>query len=145
MTRRTMFVRNNGLLEDVPSFTILFSRCVHLGCPVQPNGPVEDDAKQTVAETRHAHADAALRLRLPVPRRPVRHRGQPDGRAAGAGARPLRVLDHRRETSGSATSTRVGEVEGTGANARIYKYGRTSPGVHVDGPEAWLYPIEVPQ
>ena len=46
VTRRTVFVRYNGLLEDQPSFTILFSRCVHLGCPVQPNGLVDDDAEE---------------------------------------------------------------------------------------------------
>ena len=41
VTRRTMYVRNNGLLDGEPSFTILYSRCVHLGCPVQPNGPID--------------------------------------------------------------------------------------------------------
>ena len=25
--------------DDVPSFTILSNRCVHLGCPTQPQGP----------------------------------------------------------------------------------------------------------
>ena len=38
----------------------------------------------------------------------------------------------------------VSAVEGAGARARIKKYGRQVPGVHVDGPSAWLYPIEVP-
>src|SRR5439155_19169895 len=37
VTRRTAFVRNNGSLNGQPSFTILSSRCVHLGCPTQPN------------------------------------------------------------------------------------------------------------
>ena len=31
----------------VPSFTILFSRCVHLGCPVQANGPFAGDPCRT--------------------------------------------------------------------------------------------------
>ncbi len=35
-------------------------------------------------------------VRLPVPRRPVRHRGQPDRRPAGARPRPLLVLDRQR-------------------------------------------------
>ena len=39
----------------------------------------------------------------------------------------------------------VSHVEGTGARARIKRYGRTTPGIHVDGAEAWLYPIEVPK
>ena len=38
----------------------------------------------------------------------------------------------------------VGEVEGTGADAMIYKYSYAYPGVHVDGPESWLYPIQPP-
>ena len=47
VTRRTAFVRNNGRTEDdVPSFTTIFSRCVHLGCPVQPNGPIDEDARR---------------------------------------------------------------------------------------------------
>ena len=31
-----------------PSFTILYSRCVHLGCPVQPNGPIDEEARKEV-------------------------------------------------------------------------------------------------
>ena len=50
VTRRTMYVRNNGQLEGKPSFTLLYSRCAHLGCPVQPNGPIEEDKKKTVGD-----------------------------------------------------------------------------------------------
>jgi hypothetical protein len=35
----------------------------------------------------------------------------------------------------------VGSVTGTGADAQIDAYLRFDPGQHVDGPEAWLYPI----
>jgi hypothetical protein len=35
----------------------------------------------------------------------------------------------------------VGNVSGTGANATISKYPWSTPGTHVDGIEAWLYPI----
>ena len=38
----------------------------------------------------------------------------------------------------------VGNVEGTGAKAQIARYDAAFPGVHVDGPEKWLYPIPVP-
>ena len=45
----TVFVRNNGATEEgEPSFTILYSRCVHLGCPVQPNGPIDEESRQEV-------------------------------------------------------------------------------------------------
>ena len=40
VSRRAVFVRNNGLLGNLPSFTIMSSRCTHVGCPTQPNGPV---------------------------------------------------------------------------------------------------------
>ena len=33
VSRRTAYVRNNGLLQNLPSFTILSNRCAHLGCP----------------------------------------------------------------------------------------------------------------
>ena len=28
--------------------------------------------------------------------------------------------------------------------ARIYKWNKAFPGVHVDGPQSWLYPIQPP-
>ena len=46
---------------------------------------------------RHADPDDSGRLRLPVPRRPVRQRGEPHRRAARALARPLRVFDPERQ------------------------------------------------
>ena len=49
VSRRTAFIRNNGRTEDgTPSFTAIFSRCVHLGCPVQPNGPIDEEATKEV-------------------------------------------------------------------------------------------------
>jgi hypothetical protein len=38
----------------------------------------------------------------------------------------------------------VAKVTGTGANAMIYKDELHGPGQHVDGPEAWLYPLQPP-
>ena len=40
VSTRTAYIRNNGFVNSVPSFTILSSSCVHLGCPVQPSGPL---------------------------------------------------------------------------------------------------------
>ena len=148
VSRRTVFVRNNGLLEDQPSFTILFSRCVHLGCPVQPNGPVQDD-DETVVETEGSPEGVRL-----IPAQPSGfgcpcHGGQYDTEGNRTAGPPVRALD-RAEFSirdgrlflGSFYS--VSRVEGSGARARIKKYGHAVPGVHVEGPSAWLYPIEVP-
>jgi hypothetical protein len=39
----------------------------------------------------------------------------------------------------------VAEVDGTGAEAKIHKYKQMGPGQHLDGPEAWLYPIPPPR
>ena len=39
----------------------------------------------------------------------------------------------------------VAEVDGTGADAMIHKYPLAGPGQHIDGPEAWLYPIQPPR
>jgi Rieske Fe-S protein len=33
VSRRTAYIRNNGFLEKLPSFTILSNHCAHLGCP----------------------------------------------------------------------------------------------------------------
>jgi Rieske Fe-S protein len=144
VTRRTMFVRYNGLLEDQPSFTLLYSRCVHLGCPVQPNGPVEVDNKKTLGKN-HVELTPAQPSGFGCPC----HGGQYDTEGNRTAGPPVRSLD-RAEFSiidGSlwlGDFYSVGTVEGTGARARIMKYGHTNPGVHVDGVEAWLYPIEVP-
>ena len=145
VTRRTVFVRNNGLLEDQPSFTILFSRCVHLGCPVQPNGLIYDDQKKMVGK-ENVELTPSLVTGFGCPC----HGGQYDNEGNRTAGPPVRALD-RAEFSirggklwlGEFYS--VGSVESTGARARIKKYGRAVPGVHVDGPEAWLYPIEVPK
>jgi len=147
VSRRTMFVRNNGMAETPqgpsPSFTILFSRCVHLGCPVQPNGPVDDDAKKEVGD--HITLTPAQPSGFGCPC----HGGQYDTEGKRTAGPPVRALDRaefsvREGNLWLGQYYSVGDVEGTGARARIAKYGHTSPGVHVDGVSAWLYPIEVP-
>jgi menaquinol-cytochrome c reductase iron-sulfur subunit len=143
VTRRTMYIRNNGLLEDKPSFTLLYSRCAHLGCPVQPNGPIEEEKKKTVG---NVDLTPVLAVGFGCPC----HGGQYDTEGNRTAGPPVRALDRAefaikdgKLVLGSFYS--VSEVSGTGARARIKKYGRSTPGVHVDGPEAWLYPIEVPR
>ena len=144
VSRRTMFIRNNGQLDGVPSFTALYSRCAHLGCPVQPNGPIEEDKKKTYGD--HVDLIPVLAVSFGCPC----HGGQYDTEGNRTAGPPVRGLD-RAEFSirdgklflGKFFS--VSHVEGTGARARIKRYGRAVPGVHVDGPSAWLYPIEVPR
>ena len=144
VTRRTMFIRNNGQLEGKPSFTALYSRCAHLGCPVQPNGPIEEDKKKTYGD--HVDLIPVLAVGFGCPC----HGGQYDTEGNRKSGPPVRALD-RAEFSIRDGNLFLGDfysvakVEGTGGRARIKKYGRAVPGVHVDGPEAWLYPIEVPK
>ena len=143
VTRRTAFIRNNGRTEaNVPSFTTIYSRCVHLGCPVQPNGPIDEEARKDVNGVELRPVLAAS-FGCPC------HGGLYDSEGNRNAGPPVRSLD-RFEFSirnGNLVLGRlfsVGNVEGTGAKARISKYYRAYPGVHVDGLEKWLYPIPTP-
>jgi Rieske Fe-S protein len=146
VTRRTMYIRNNGLTEEgVPSFTMLFSRCVHLGCPVQANGLPDEEAAKTVGP-QNTRLIPVLVTGFGCPC----HGGQYDTEGNRTAGPPVRALDRASFSIRDGNLIlgeffSVAEVVGAGAGAKIYKYGRMTPGVHVDGPSAWLYPIEVPQ
>ncbi len=146
VSRRTAYIRNNGELDGQPSFTILSHRCVHLGCPVQPNGPVRDDEA-----TRETRAENEI-TRIPADPSGFGcpcHGGQYDTEGNRKAGPPVRAMD-RYEFSirggrlllGQTYS--VSEVRGQGAEARIKRHRLAKPGVHVDGPSSWLYPISPP-
>jgi Rieske Fe-S protein len=140
VTRRTVFVRYNGPAENgQPSFTILYSRCVHLGCPVQPNGPIDEAAKKEIdgVELRPVLAQS---FGCPC------HGGLYDAEGNRRAGPPVRSMDrytysirNGRLVLGELYA--VGNVSGTGANAKISKYAWSTPGTHVDGVESWLYPL----
>lgn len=140
MSRRTAFVRNNGFTDaGEPSFTILYSRCVHLGCPVQPNGPIDEAAKKDVdgVELRPVLAQS---FGCPC------HGGLYDSEGNRSAGPPVRALDRYTFSikNGNLVLNElyaVSSVSGTGAKAAISSYPWAVPGVHVDGAEAWLYPI----
>ena len=141
---RTAYIRNNGERDDgVPSFTLLYSRCVHLGCPVQPAGPVDEKAvKQykTVTITPAQPSGFACPC----------HGGAYDTEGRRTAGPPVRSIDRFSFAIKNGNLVlgplfSVGTVEGEGADARMTAYDRAYPGVHVDGIEAWLYPIEVPR
>jgi Rieske Fe-S protein len=148
VSRRTAYIRNNGLLDDVPSFTILSNRCVHLGCPVQVNGLPLDGQKKTEANegqvvTRIPTA-AAAGFGCPC------HGGQYDTEGNRTAGPPVRALDryefeinNGRLLLGKTYS--VSEFDGTGSEAMIHSYPLAGPGQHVDGIEAVLYPIQPPR
>jgi Rieske Fe-S protein len=143
VSRRTAFVRNNGLLGTQPSFTIISNHCAHLGCPVQPNTAVPAEHK--------TFGDVTL-IALPTPPSGFScpcHGGAYDIEGNRIAGPPVRALDryqfaivHGRLVLGAPFS--VSKVTGTGASAHIYKYVLHFPGEHVDGIESWLYPLQPP-
>jgi Rieske Fe-S protein len=141
VSKRTAFVRNNGLRNDVPSLTIISNRCVHLGCPTQPQGPPGEPAD---VET------SAMPVTL-TPTQPSGfgcpcHGGAYDIEGNRTAGPPVRALDRYEYSiaNGSLVLGKpysVGHVEGQGAEATLFRYDEAvDPGVHVDGPEQILYP-----
>ena len=147
ISRRTAFVRNNGLLDGDPSFTIISNRCAHVGCPVQPGGPVFQEQEKMI---KTHNGDVLITPVLPAAGFicPC-HGGSYDQEGNRIAGPPVRGLDryefaieNGRLVLGDLYS--VAHVEGSGKTARIQKYELSGPGQHVDGPEAWLYPLQPP-
>jgi quinol---cytochrome c reductase iron-sulfur subunit, bacillus type len=148
VTRRTAYIRNNGIVNNEPSFTIISNRCAHLGCPVQPNGPVFDDKKKTVKTTPGEEVSI-------IPMIPAGgfgcpcHGGQYDQEGNHTAGPPVRALDRYdyeiRDGHLVLLGTySVAHVDGSGASAKIHKYNLAGPGEHVYGPEQVLYPWQPP-
>jgi len=145
---RTAYIRNNGLLNGEPSFTIISNRCAHLGCPVQPNGPVQDN------QTKEVDLPGGRQVTM-IPTIPAGgygcpcHGGQYDAEGNRVSGPPVRALD-RYEFAiveghlilGQPFS--VSHVKGAGKDALIYKDRLTGPGQHVDGWEQVFYPLQPP-
>jgi Rieske Fe-S protein len=148
VSRRTAYVRNNGVVDGQPSLTILSNRCVHLGCPVQVNGLSLEGQKKTVEvpegpTVELTPTEAASGFGCPC------HGGQYDTEGNRTAGPPVRALDRFRYRIRDGrviltSSYSVGEVDGQGAEAVIKAYDLAMPSVHVDGPEAILYPFEPP-
>ena len=146
VAERLAYVRFNGLLEGEPSFTILSNRCVHLGCPVQANGPTTPEKQRTyLAGQRKVTYTPVLPAGFGCPC----HGGQYNtegNRTAGPPVRALdrwayKVVDGRLRLVGAYS---VDEVEGSGADATMGSYRLAQPGVHIDGIEQILYPFIPP-
>jgi len=147
ITRRTAFVRNNGLLKGKPSFTILSNRCVHLGCPVQPNGPLFEKRK---VEQKTSEGNVTLIPVLPAGGFGCPcHGGQYDQEGNRTAGPPVRALDRyefyiRNGRLSLGKTYSVADVTGAGASAEIHKYKLAGPGQHVDGVEQIFYPLQPP-
>lgn len=143
ISRFTAFVRNNGSVAGKPSFTVISNRCAHLGCPVQAGGPLFEDQKKTVGHVTLIPALPAAGFICPC------HGGSYDQEGNRIAGPPVRALDRyeffiRNGHLFLGDVYSVAKVNGAGATARIYRYEKTGPGQHVDGPEAWLYPLQPP-
>jgi Rieske Fe-S protein len=145
VSRRAAYIRNNGLLNGSPSFTAMSSRCTHVGCPTQPNGPV-------LNQQRHAEQTANGEVGL-VPAVPAGGFGCPchgsqfdmeGNRTAGPAARALDRYEFSIR-NGHLWLDRlysVSHVDGKGAAARIHRFALRGSGEPASGPESWLYPVD---
>jgi Rieske Fe-S protein len=143
VSRRTAFVRYNGQLSGQPSFTIISNHCAHLGCPVQANGPLDEQHKKEVGDVTLIPTVSIAGFGCPC------HGGQYDTEGNRTAGPPVRALDrysfsirNGRLFIGKPFS--VSHVDGAGASAKIHKWAFSFPGEHVNGIESWLYPVQPP-
>jgi quinol---cytochrome c reductase iron-sulfur subunit, bacillus type len=146
IAERTAYVRFNGLIEGGPSFTILSNRCVHLGCPVQANGPTSPDTSRTYLGGRRQVTYTPV---LPAGFGCPCHGGQYDTEGNRTAGPPVRALDRWAYKIADGRLRLVGAysvdgVDGSGKDATMGKYRLAQPGVHVDGLEQILYPFIPP-
>ncbi|MEP7225527.1 MAG: cytochrome c oxidase subunit 4 [Actinomycetota bacterium] len=140
--RRAAFIRNNGIANGVPSFTIMSNRCAHVGCPTQPQGL---PGKPTKVETPSGQVTLTEVASVSGFQCPC-HGGAYDAEGNRTAGPPVRALDRyefliRNGNLVLAKPYSVGQVHGTGAKAKIEAYRQHDPGQHVDGPEQYFYPI----
>ena len=144
VSRRSAYVRNNGLVGNEPSFTIMSSRCTHVGCPTQPNGLIF--TRQRHGERTHTGAVAL------VPTQPSGfgcpcHGSQFDNEGNRTAGPAPRALDRYQFSirNGHLWLERlysVSRVDGTGAQARIHAFALKGAGEPASGPESLLYPLD---
>jgi Rieske Fe-S protein len=147
VSRRTAFVRYNGLLNGEPSFTIISNRCAHLGCPTQPGGLIDQEG----AEEEEIDENVVTR----IPANPANfscpcHGGAYDTEGNRTAGPPVRALDRYEYAIVNGrlvlrSTYSVSTVEGTGKDATVTRYRLAYPGTHVDGPERLLYPVQPPR
>jgi Rieske Fe-S protein len=144
VSRRTAFIRYNGTLDNLPSYTLISNRCVHLGCPVQASGIRDENQKKTIKTNQ---AEVSQTPILPAGFSCPCHGGAYDTEGNRTAGPPVRALDRYNYSIIDGRlhlidTYSVAEVEGEGAQAKIQAYGRQGPGEHVDGLEGWLYPVQ---
>ena len=143
VSRRTAYVRYNGPLNGLPSFTVISNHCAHLGCPVQPNGPLEEAQKKQNGDVTLIPTVSIAGFGCPC------HGGQYDTEGNRTSGPPVRALDRyafsiRNGHVFVGHPFSVSHVDGAGATAKIHKWTQAFPGEPVSGLESWLYPIQPP-
>lgn len=143
VSRRTAFVRYNGELNGQPSFTIISNHCAHLGCPVQPNGPLDTKATKHFGDVTLIPTVSIAGFGCPC------HGGQYDTEGNRTAGPPVRALNRysfsiRNGHLFLGEPYSVSHVDGAGATAKIHKWALAFPGEHVNGIESWLYPVQPP-
>ena len=143
VSRRTAYVRSNGPVNGQPSFTIISNHCAHLGCPVQPNGPLDDAGTKHFADVTLIPTVSIAGFGCPC------HGGQYDTEGNRTAGPPVRALDRysfsiRNGHLFIGKPFSVSRVEGVGGTAKIHKWTLAFPGEPVGGIESWLYPIQPP-
>jgi Rieske Fe-S protein len=138
VSRRTAFVRNNGMADGGPSFTILSNRCVHLGCPTQPQG-LAGDAQRVETEAGQITLTPTEPSGFGCPC----HGGAYDVEGNRTAGPPVRALDrYEYAIKQSRLVLRepysVSQVDGEGAKARIRAFQLRDPGQHVPDPRSNL-------
>jgi Rieske Fe-S protein len=144
VSRRAAYVRNNGLVGTEPSFTIMSSRCTHVGCPTQPNGLI-------FTQQRHRERTRTGEVGL-VPTQPSGfgcpcHGSQFDNEGNRTAGPAPRALDRyafsiRNGHLWLEQLYSVSRVDGTGAQARIHAFALEGAGEPATGLESLLYPLQ---
>jgi Rieske Fe-S protein len=149
VSRKTAFIRYNGFLGKLPSFTIISNHCAHLGCPVQVNGPLLAPGSP-FGNKSSTYKDVTLIPALNVAGFGCPcHGGQYDTEGNRIAGPPVRSLDRYSFSIRSGhlylgSPFSVSKVDGTGAQAQIHKEALSFPGEPTAGLESWLYPIQPP-
>ena len=149
VSRKTAFVRNNGMLGKYPSYTIISNHCAHLGCPVQAQGPLLGKGSPFGSKQKQ-YNDVTLIPALSVAGFGCPcHGGSYDTEGNRVAGPPVRALDRYSFSIKNGhlylgAPFSVSHVVGTGAQAKIYKWSLAFPGEPTGGLESWLYPIQPP-
>jgi len=144
VSRRAAYIRNNGFIGNEPSFTIMSSRCTHVGCPTQPNGLI-------FTRQRHRERTRSGEVGL-VPTQPSGfgcpcHGSQFDNEGNRTAGPAPRALDRYRFSIRNGHLWleglySVSRVDGTGAQAQIHAFALLGDGEPASGPESLLYPLD---